>query len=115
MGNLASSLFPSDKEATATATAQEVADDIHVSYDNHVSYEIPVISSQKVPSKRLKRFSYSTTYNKVTRNPNWMDRALTAAHTDGEYARKNHSFAKVLSFSLAFILIFKEKNIFLAS
>ena len=94
LGNLASSLFPSDKEATATATVEETLDDSLDCHDYHSIFEIPVINAQKVPSQILKRFSYTTSYNKVTRNPNWVGWALTATHTDGEYARKNHSFAE---------------------
>jgi endonuclease G, mitochondrial len=92
LGNLTSfisSSSSSDKETTAATTVAETVTD-----DRHDSYEIPVINEQKVPSQILKRFSYTTSYNKSTRNPNWVGWALTAAHTDGEYARKNHSFTE---------------------
>ena len=35
---------------------------------------------------------YKTSYNRETRTPNWVGWALTSEHTDGEYARKEHSF-----------------------
>ncbi len=58
------------------------------------SYEIPDITIKGLPSQILKRYSYTTSYNKDTRNPNWVGWSLTSDHTDGEYARKNHSFTE---------------------
>ena len=61
--------------------------------DNQKSgYEVPKIIRKGVPSQLLERFSYKTSYNRETRTPNWVGWALTSEHTDGEYARKEHSF-----------------------
>ncbi len=77
-----------------TAPAQP-AQTAHVAVDADLhDYEIPVINNKNVASQLLKRYSYTTSYNKVTRNPNWVGWSLTAGHTDGEYARKGHSFAE---------------------
>lgn len=63
-------------------------------------YEIPKIIRKGVPSQLLERFSYKTSYNKETRTPNWVGWALTSEHTDGEYARKGHSFIENLDVPL---------------
>lgn len=63
-------------------------------------YEIPKIIRKGVPSQLLERFSYKTSYNKETRTPNWVGWALTSEHTDGEYARKGHSFIEDLDVPL---------------
>lgn len=63
-------------------------------------YEVPKIVKKGVPSQLLERFSYKTSYNKETRTPNWVGWALTAEHTDGEYARKGHSFIEDLDVPL---------------
>lgn len=48
------------------------------------------------PEQILRRFAYTTSYNEKTKNPNWVGWILTADHTDGEYARKGHSFMEDL-------------------
>ena len=63
-------------------------------------YEVPKIIRKGVPSQLLERFSYKTSYNKETRTPNWVGLALTSEHTDGEYARKGHSFIEDLDVPL---------------
>ena len=63
-------------------------------------YEIPKIIRKGVPSQLLERFSYKTSYNKETRTPNWVGWALTSERTDGEYARKGHSFIEDLDVPL---------------
>ena len=63
-------------------------------------YEVPKIIKKGVSSQLLERFSYKTSYNKETRTPNWVGWALTAEHTDGEYARKGHSFIEDLDVPL---------------
>ena len=63
-------------------------------------YEVPKIIGKGVPSQLLERFSYKTSYNKETRTPNWVGWALTSEHTDGEYARKGHSFIEDLDVPL---------------
>lgn len=74
-----------EKDKTAVSVIQETTAD---------GYEIPVIKTKGVASQVLKRYSYTTSYNKETRNPNWVGWSLTAEHTDGEYARKGHSFTE---------------------
>ncbi len=76
---------PADKTETTVSSVPETTDD---------GYEIPVIMTKGVASQVLKRYSYTTSYNKETRNPNWVGWSLTAEHTDGEYARKGHSFTE---------------------
>lgn len=63
-------------------------------------YEVPKIIRKGVSSQLLERFSYKTSYNKETRTPNWVGWALTSEHTDGEYARKGHSFIEDLDVPL---------------
>lgn len=65
-----------------------------VGYQVNLDYVVPRIVKQGVASQFLKRFSYNTSYNKDTRTPNWVGWVLTAEHTDGEYARKGHSFTE---------------------
>lgn len=70
-------------------------------YDNQKDgYEAPKIVREGVPSQLLERFSYKTSYNKETRNPNWVGWVLISEHTDGEYARKGHSFIEDLDVPL---------------
>lgn len=63
-------------------------------------YEIPQIVKQGVASQLLERYSYKASYNKRTRTPNWVGWVLTAEHTDGEYARRGHSFMEDLDVPL---------------
>ena len=63
-------------------------------------YEVPKFIKEGIPSQFLKRFSYKTSYNKETRTPNWVGWVLTSEHTDGEYARKGHSFIEDLDVPL---------------
>lgn len=71
-----------------------------VSDNQEDGYEEPQIVRKGVPSQILERFSYKTSYNKETRNPNWVGWALTSEHTDGEYARKGHPFVEDLDVPL---------------
>lgn len=57
---------------------------------------MPKFIKEGIPSLILERFSYKTSYNKETRTPNWVGWVLTSEHTDGEYARKEHSFIEDL-------------------
>lgn len=43
---------------------------------------------KNVPNQLLTRLSYTTSYNKETRCPNWVAWHLTAEHTDGEFVRR---------------------------
>lgn len=70
-------------------------------HDNQTDgYDVPKIVRKGVPSQLLERFSYKTSYNKETRTPNWVGWTLTSEHTDGEYARKGHSFIEDLDVPL---------------
>lgn len=42
----------------------------------------------------LERMAYTTSYNAVTRTPNWVGWVLTKSHTDGPYERNGHSFSE---------------------
>lgn len=55
-------------------------------------YEVPRNVALKVPEQLLHRYAYTTSYNKISRNPNWVGWVLTADHTDGSYARGGHKF-----------------------
>ena len=57
-----------------------------------VAYEVPRWTKAKPQEQMLHRYAYVTSYNKGTRTPNWVGWALTASHTDGEYARGGHKF-----------------------
>lgn len=68
--------------------------------ETHISNErelvIPRFTQKNPPEQILKRYAYTTSYNKNTLTPNWVGWILTAEHTDGEYARKGHSFMEDL-------------------
>ena len=64
------------------------------------NYEVPRYRTNQPPEQILNRFSYTTSYNKTTKTPNWVGWVLTADHTDGEYARKGHSFIEDSDVSL---------------
>lgn len=67
---------------------------------SHVSDErelvIPRFTKKNTPEQILKRYAYTTSYNQNTLTPNWVGWILTDEHTDGEYARKGHSFMEDL-------------------
>lgn len=65
-----------------------------LSSDSTAAYEVPVYTNAAPPSQLLLRTSYTASYNKETRTPNWVGWVLTADHVDGPYARKGHSFAE---------------------
>lgn len=71
-----------------------------VKSNDNDSFEIPKIISKEIPSMILKRYSYTTSYNDKTRTPNWVGWVLTSDHTDGDYARKGHSFVEDLDVPL---------------
>ena len=47
-----------------------------------------LLDNKEIPHQHLTRLSYTTSYNKVTKCPNWVAWHLTAEHTDGEFARR---------------------------
>jgi DNA/RNA endonuclease G (NUC1) len=51
------------------------------------SLELPRLTIQ-MPQEMLARAGYSTSYNKDTRNPNWVAWHLTKEHTNGDVSRK---------------------------
>lgn len=54
--------------------------------NNDVNYAFPKYRIKKTHDQILSRYSYTTSYNKMTLTPNWVGWTLTAEHTDGEYA-----------------------------
>lgn len=56
------------------------------------SYVSPKWEKTRVPSQKLQRIAYVTSYNKTTLCPNWVGWVLTAAHTDGNNERGGHKF-----------------------
>lgn len=52
------------------------------------SIEIPK-HSKDITEQIIKRKAYTVSYNKDTKCPNWVAWYLSAAHTDGEWARSN--------------------------
>lgn len=71
----------------------EKTDDTEEADDGQgAAYETPRWSTTKPQEQILRRYAYVTSYNKGTRTPNWVGWALTADHTDGDYARGGHKF-----------------------
>lgn len=46
-----------------------------------------LLKNKETPHQLLTRLSYTTSYNKETKSPNWVAWHLTAEHTDGEFVR----------------------------
>lgn len=57
-----------------------------VSYDS-TSIEIP-ISLREMPEQILVRYAYTTSYNNITKCPNWVAWHLTKERADGQFSRK---------------------------
>jgi endonuclease G len=55
------------------------------------SLELPRLTIQ-MPEQLLARAGYSTSYNKDTRNPNWVAWHLTKEHTNGDVSRKGFGY-----------------------
>lgn len=71
--------------ASPTAPSQDAETAIH--------YEIPRYEAGTATTEQiLKRTAYTASYNRKTRNPNWVGWVLTAEHTDGPYERKGIKF-----------------------
>ena len=71
--------------ASPTAPSQDAETAIH--------YEIPQYEAGTATTEQiLKRTAYTASYNRKTRNPNWVGWVLTAEHTDGPYERKGIKF-----------------------
>ena len=71
--------------ASPTAPSQDAETAIH--------YEIPQYEAGTATTEQiLKRIAYTASYNRKTRNPNWVGWVLTAEHTDGPYERKGIKF-----------------------
>ena len=64
------------------------------SFDESERYEIPRFSQATTYDQLLCRYSYTTSYNSSTRNPNWVGWVLTDDHLDGPFARKGHYFVE---------------------
>ena len=53
-----------------------------------------IISPKGIQEQLISRTAYTLSYNKDTRNPNWVSWILTANHTDGPYKRDGIKFAE---------------------
>lgn len=62
---------------------------VEVAEDQQMEVPAPL---QGVAEQILKREGYTTSYNKDTRQPNWVAWHLTADHTTGEYKREGIKF-----------------------
>lgn len=72
-----------------TSQEQERADTVHVSVSKFESsaLEIPYLTTSK-PEQILCRIGYTTSYNNITKNANWVAWHLTKEHTTGPWSRK---------------------------
>ena len=61
--------------------------------DKIVEYELPAPLTDR-SEQILKRKGYTTSYNKETRNPNWVAWHLTKAHTNGNHRRQEEMFTE---------------------
>ena len=74
----------------SSSQAGKATDTVPVSVP--VPYHEPRWVKRQPYDQRLLRYSYSASYNMRTLCPNWVGWLLTAAHTDGKYARGGHKF-----------------------
>lgn len=58
-----------------------------------VEYELPAPLKDR-PEQILHRMGYTTSYNKTTRNPNWVAWHLTKSHTYGSHQRREEIFTE---------------------
>ena len=80
---------PATRADEAEASDEETGDTASVQAAKGI--EIPRFTKKR-QSQVLVRLSYTTSYNKYTRCPNWVAWKLTADHTDGPYVRKGYRF-----------------------
>ncbi len=78
-------------DVSSTSSADDVSQ-AEVAENIDAAYEEPVLQSKNVPSQILRRMAYTTSYNRKTRNPNWVGWVLTGEHTDGEVGRSGQLF-----------------------
>lgn len=57
----------------------------------YTDLELPA-AQQRLPEQILRRTAYTVSYNRDTRQPNWVAWHLTAEHVDGPYKRKGQKF-----------------------
>ena len=86
----------SDETTEITEDSSVVADDnmhenVEDSNSSSVSLELPAPISSK-PEQILIRAGYTTSYNNMTKNANWVAWHLTRDHTDGPYSRGGTSY-----------------------
>lgn len=81
-----------DSNLTKQPTSPRTSDVITFS-DVPSEIEIPLLVSNK-NSQLLIREGYFTSYNKDTKNPNWVAWHLTKEHTSGEWSRKGIPFVE---------------------
>ena len=89
----------------SSANAEQPATASNTFYDQTASnsakvteYERPAPLSDR-PEQILKRMGYTTSYNRETKNPNWVAWHLTKAHTYGKNQRTGEVFTEDLDVS----------------
>ena len=92
-------------DAESASEAQGNANDAYTRTDNAntgkqrngqpaiTQYELPAPLKNK-PELILRREAYTVSYNKTTRNPNWVAWHLTKSHTYGRYNREKEIFTE---------------------
>lgn len=63
-----------------------LTEDIDPWDDGDISYALPQLLDT-IPNQIIKKYSYTLSYNRDTKLPNWVVWHLTAAHTDGPWPR----------------------------
>lgn len=72
-------------------TTEQPAETIQPAAQPSDGLELPA-PLQRVPEQILRRTGYTTSYNRDTRQPNWVAWHLTADHTTGPYKREGIKF-----------------------
>lgn len=80
-----------DAENTDFSNALEAAETTNANSRETSNLELPAFRHDS-GEKILQREGYTVSYNKTTRQPNWVAWHLTADHVDGPYKRKGVSF-----------------------
>lgn len=93
LGNDAPSFYQASQENSQTG---ETASSAVTDKGKVTMMEIPA-PQRDVPEQILKRKSYTVSYNKDTRCPNWVAWHLTKAHTYGRHQRQQEVFTEDMS------------------
>lgn len=93
-GHAAAPLAPSARAAQPAATQpQQTATAQQTAATPSTLSELLPAPLTHVPEQILERTAYTASYNKDTRQPNWVAWQLTPQHTDGSAQRKNYPFS----------------------